>query len=348
MGFVVRHLDHNFAGLGEAIPEQLQYTYTLAEPSTVQYELDINHNLAIRANTQPYVTDFLLLRDGTEFLGGLHTAVSLDEALIRLLISGKDYKHYLEKRQFPFDPTDLTAYTFEKPATDVFTIAEDMLNVVLAESNSLPMFYANGLLGQTIDYRIDPGDTETIYDKINGLAEADANGFDWLVTHDRWVRFYAPEKGVANTYIFEKGRNLETLLFEDNGPIGNHCLGLGAGTATRLGSVVNNAASQATYRRLDMAMDFGASVIDQAQLDDLAAGKAEGHGMPRLKIQAEVVTDYISEVFDEVALGDTCRFIGDTHYLAIDANYRIVGFQGGQRDSESTEQLTLLLQEELI
>ena len=347
MGFVVRHLDHNFAGLGEAIPEQLQYTYTLAEPSTVQYELDINHNLATRASVQPYVTDFLLLRNGTEFLGGLHTGVSLDEVLIRLQISGKDYKHYLEKRQFPFDPTDLTAYTFEKPATDVFVIAEAILAVVLAETNSLQMFYANGLLGQTIDYRIDPGDSETIYEKISQFAEADTNGFDWLVTHDRWVRFYAPQKGAANSYIFERGKNLEALSFEDNGPVGNHCLGLGAGTASRLGSVVDNAASQATYRRLDKVMDFGAAVIDQAALDDLATGMAAGHGMPRLKIQAEVVFDYIDEVFDEVALGDTCRFIGDTHYLSIDANYRIIGFQGGQRDSESTEQLTLLLQEEI-
>jgi len=342
MGFLIRHLDHDFVALGEATPEELQYSLMLAEPHTVQYKLKSENTLAVYPNVCAYETDFLLQRDSDDFLVGMHTGVNVDEAEELLSIAGKDYKHYLERRQFPFDPTDPTLYLFEKPATDIFTVVEDILTVVLAETYSLPMSYANGLAGTTIDYRIDPADTENIYEKINSLAEGH---FDWLVDVSRWVRLYAPNKGTVNSYVFEKGRNLITLPYEDTGPDGNHVLGLGAGTANKLGSVYNNVTGQQLHRRLDSSHDFGSDVIDQSRLNDLTNAEGARTIKHKLKIEAEVVPDYIDEVLDEVALGDTCRFIGSNFHKDIDQNFRIVGFQG--TDSKNgAETLTLVIEEE--
>src|SRR3990167_8321085 len=216
-----------------------------------------------------------------------------------------------------------------------------LLNEVLAETDSLPLSYANGLLVAAIDYRIDQADTENIYEKITQLGEAH---FDWLIDINRWVRLYAPSAGSVNSYIFEKGRNLINLPYEDTGPDGNHIFGLGSGTASRLGAVYNNAASTAIHRRLDHSVDFGSDSIDQTHLDELVAAEGARAIKHKLQITTPVMLDYIDEVLDSVSLGDTCRVIGSNFHKTIDQNFRIIGFEGSE-SNDGVETLSLIMED---
>jgi len=325
--------------IGEVVGNNVTYGIFLDRPNQVSYEIPVESRLADIRFTCPYVTDFQYARNNEIMIAGLHTEADISLNGTTLQISGQDWKHYFERRVWPFNPVDPGASFFSRVQVDTMDIARQILSIALAEPGS-PAFTINfSSSGILTNYRIEPGDSESILEKVGELSE-EKPGFDWIITPDRQIIGYAPEKGTRVEYPLEKGRNIADIALTNNGIRASHVFGFGAGTAKKLGVVVEN---PLVLRRYDYAQDYG-TVIDKDALTRLANRDLAAQSNLSLALTITLMPDAADDFLENVTIGDTVPVTGDVQgYIYINDYYRIVGIEGNVSDN-GDETITLTVE----
>lgn len=341
--WTVRHYNHADIALGEAYPQSLSFSLQLKRVGSISYGLDLEQDLATRTKTNPYITDFKLFRghegEMLPIMGGIHTSIDISEAEDNLLnVGGKDWLHYFEKDEWPFDPTDPILYNYKQTGRDIALVVKDILDTTLAQPNSLALTYTLAAVGQLVNYKIEPADTEKILSKLDELSKI-APGFDFEITHDRIFKLYAPQKTRTLTgFALKQGHNIENLHYTENGPQASKLRGFAQAT-TRLGYVVDDPA-QTAYRRLVESVEFS-DVTDANSLQEKTIAEASRMAAPAIEFSCSFVNyDNDLNFWGEVTLGDKIHVQGDLGYDMIDDYFRFVGIEVAPTD-EGDEQIDL-------
>jgi hypothetical protein len=337
----VRHFNHAGTALGEAFPQELAFSMFLgAKVGSITYELDLEQDLAVRGKTNPYSTDFKLYR-GHEtamipIMGGMHTSISIADAESNTLsVAGKDWMHWFELDEWPFNASNIPGDRYVVVARDIALIVKDILDRCLAEPNSLSFTYTLSAIGQTTNYKIEPADTEKILSKIDALSKL-SPGFDIEITHDRVFKIHAPQRTRTLTgFALRQGDNMENLSYTDNGPKATRLRGFAQAT-TRIGYVYNSP-DQAAYRRLMGSEEF-TDVADLAALTSKTNAEGARAEAPTIEFSCSYV-NYDDDInfWSQVQLGDKIHVAGDLRYDVIDDYFRLVGIECQPTDEGSEE-----------
>ena len=334
----VLHKNHDGANLAEIAPEQLSWGRYLNRPGYVNYDIDLQAPAAQFANVGAYRTDFALMRGDLTILAGLHTAVSADMDELVIHVAGYGWLHYLERRVWPFQlGKDQSASGKAWFDTDIGDIVSDLVDVASTYGEGVPFVIQSQQLGIKTNYRVEPADSENLFEKITSLAQMKP-GFDFTCTNDLQFIMYVPEKGVqVRDYSLELGRNIKSVHYGDNGPVGNAVLGVGAGSSTKVGYGVQSLTRQATYRRLDQVEDFGddPSVANITRMTTQQLARSKN---PDLDIWVSVYPEEFDKAYTSIDVGDYVRVIADMEYVAIDDFYRVTGIEG-YLNAQGDEQL---------
>lgn len=341
--WTVRHYSHSDVALGEAFPQDLSFSKLLKRVGTISYGLDLEQDLAVRSKTNPYITDFKLFRghegEMVPIMGGMHTSIEISGAENNLLnVAGKDWLHYFEKDEWPFNPLDPIQYNYRQAGRDIALVVKDILDTTLAQPNSLNLTYTLAAVGQLINYKIEPADTEKIFSRLDELSKI-APGFDFDITHDRVFKLYAPQKTRTLTgFALREGDNIENLHYTENGPQATKLRGFANG-ATRLGHVVDDAA-QSAYRRLVESVEFS-DVTDVTALQDKTTAEALRMAAPAIEFSCSFINyDVDFDFWSQVDTGDKIHVKGDLRYDKLDNYFRLVGIECGPSD-EGDEEIVL-------
>lgn len=202
-------------------PLDLAFEIKNSEPGSFSCELPLGASQAgttvgIRRDSfAPYRTDWQLWRTGSSgqpkiMSAGMLTSVNLNTDRDSILISGKDWLHYLQRRIYPFTPEDYVTFNPANPngfwdkwpkrwpevptfdpefkatnPVDLRVIVEELLlamrSAVTQAGESigqLPITFNNSNTGTTGTYEIYPGDSTTIFDHIKTLSEM-KDGFEF-------------------------------------------------------------------------------------------------------------------------------------------------------------------------
>lgn len=341
--WTVRHYSHADIALGEAFPQNLSFSKLLKRVGSISYGLDLEQDLAVRDKTNPYITDFKLFR-GSEgnmvpIMGGIHTSIDVSQAEDNLLsVAGKDWLHYFEKDEWPFNPADPIQYNYKQVGRDIALVVKDILDTTLAQPNSLSLTYTLAAIGQLVNYKIEPADTEKILSKLDELSKI-VPGFDFEITHDRIFKLYAPQKSRTLTgFALRQGHNMENLHYTENGPQATKLRGF-ANAATRMGYVVDDP-TQTAYRRLVESVEFS-DVPDATSLQEKAISEAARMATPTIEFSCSFINfDSDFDFWSEVDTGDKIHCTGDLQYDKIDDYFRLVGIEVAPTD-EGDEQIDL-------
>lgn len=340
----VTHYDHGGNALGEAFPENLHFDLYLDKVGDIQYDIGTSHPLAIKVNTRPYYTDYILTRGTRNIQAGIHTGVNADDVASTeaLQIAGLDWLHYFEGCFWPFDPLNPTANLYAQAGRDIALVGKDLLDTILAQSNRLPFAYALVAVGQNIDYRIDVADTTNLFDRFTTLSQTKP-GFDFDVSPDltRTFRIYAPKKGITNdSFVFEQGSNLYITSYGNTGPTGTHLLALATTSAGGQAGVQLDHVTQPLARRWDITEQFD-NVSTLAQLNAYASGASDRDGADTIAFTAKYVPRENEDFWGTVSIGDSVRCrIPIAKYDVIDDYFRIVGITGDV-DNEGEEEISI-------
>jgi hypothetical protein len=335
----VVHADHNGVPFGEVNPMGLEFGIALSQVNFCNYDISLTNPMASYGYCRPYITDFYLYRDNLLIMAGIHTEIQPDLDTRLLKVSAKEWLHYLEKRIYPFDPANPTANLVTYFQNDAFVVVELILDAVLALSNSLPLNYDNGTSGLLVNWRNDPGDTNSIYDIIKDLGDA-SPGFDFEVSPDKEFLMYAPRKAISTGFTMQAGRNILNLSYVDSGPDYNHLLGLGQGTTSRLGVVKEDSGSRTTYRRLDGSVDYGD--VTAETLDRQAEGDISRGAQSIVKLSGTIVPTESDNFWANVQPGYIINVVADTEYVQINDQFRVLSFAARVTD-QGDEQIEVAL-----
>lgn len=324
----VIHTDHDGVKLAEAAPEQLSWGRYLNRPGYINYDLDLNIFAAEYRNIGAYRTDFELLCDDVTIISGIHTNVDADMDNGTLHIAGYGWLHYLERRQWPFalgsDQSGTGQIWFD---VDVGDIVTDLVNAAAVNGVGVDFTVGTQQLGISTNYRIEPADSGTLFDKITELAQQ-SPGFDFVVDNDKNFLMYVPSKGrLVHEYSLELGRNVKSVHYGDNGPIGNYLLGTGAGSSTKLAFADRDEASEQIYRRLDQTVDFGDDP-NIGSVKRLVGHQLDKSAVPDLDIWVSVYPEQFHVAYTAIDVGDMVKVFADMTYLQIDDFYRVTGIEG--------------------
>lgn len=314
--------------LAECAPEQLSWGRYLNRPGYINYDIDLNHFAAEYRNVGAYRTDFELKRDDFVVLSGLHNAVAADMDDDVAHIAGAGWLHYLERRSWPFalgqDQSKTGKIWFD---TDVGDIVTDLVTAAIVNGKGVPFVASGQQLGIKTNYRIEPNDTDMLFDKISELSQQ-SPGFDFVCDNDKNFQMYVPAKGNhVDDYSLELGRNIKSIHYGDNGPAGNYILGTGAGSSNKLGWGEADVASEAIYRRLDSSVDFGdnPNIGSVRRLTDHQISKSS---VPDLDLWVTVYPEQYDLAYTAVDVGDWLKVMADMTYVQIDDFYRVTGIEG--------------------
>lgn len=331
------HYNHDGTKLAEVPPEQLSWGRYLNRPGYTNYDIDLQVFAAKQQNVGAYRTDFSIMRDNLEILAGLHTAVAADMDDSVIHVAGYGWLHYLERRVWPFimgkDQSTAGSVWFD---IDIGDIVSDLVNIV-ATTGGVPYVIQSAQLGIKTNYRIEPGDSESLFEKISSLAQQKP-GFDFMCTNDKQFIMFVPEKGdYIRDYSLELGRNIKSVHYGDNGPIGNAVLGLGAGSASKIGYGIESTAAQSIYRRLDQVEDFGDDP-NVANITRMSRQQLDKSKNPDLDIWVSVYPEDFDKAYTSLDVGDYAHVIADLEYVQLDDYYRITGIEG-YLNAQGDEQL---------
>jgi hypothetical protein len=325
-----RVIHNNLDGikLAEVAPEQLSWGRYLNRPGYINYDIDLSAFAGQFRNVGAYRTDFDLKRDDLTILSGLHTAVSADMDTNVVSIAGYGWMHYLERRTWPFSMgsdhgNDGQIWTDE----DIGSIVSDLVYAASVNGKGVDFIVTTVQLGITTNYRIEPADSETLFDKITTLSQQNP-GFDFVVDNNKNFLMYVPEKGkkILN-YSLELGRNVKSIHYGDNGPVANAVLATGAGSSTKIGFGVEDIGSEQTYRRHDQVVDYG---------DNPSIGGVTGFGLhqleksatPNLDIWVSVYPEEFDNAYTSIDVGDSVKIIAEMDYVQVNDFYRVTGIEG--------------------
>jgi hypothetical protein len=322
MAFYVRHYDHSHSLIEGFRPENLHFTLNKKGIHTVQYERShaagVSHDFV-----GAYRTDFELdwedpvTSSMSPIVYGMHVpAPTTEKGSGFTTIYGKDWKHYLERRHYPFNPLSINQFDLHSPMAgyaiyrnaDVAAHIKDLLDQTLGMANSLAITYPTLTtnLGIPVDFQLAHADSTTILTFIDQLSGVDP-GFDYDILTTKELRLYSPHKynilvasnsAYAN-YIFDSSNaNLITdgPTFANNGPLATHWLGLGSGVGDgKMGVALGYSASQAVYRRLDQVQDYSevkkASDLRLRAMKDFSFALNPQHEIT-FSVQAEKIANF--------------------------------------------------------
>ena len=298
--FLVYHRDVQTGIVtGQYVPENLTFGIRNSEPGEISYEVPLSEPFLRREEFGPYRTDYQLYRRGGSgqyslITEGMLTSVNLNGDRDSVLLAGKDWIHYLERRVYPFNPVLYrnggwvdwpkqwpninpdTMLVDDADPVEVRDIVEGILEA-MNESRlpSLPqvpadtfargqlgIIFNNKATGSLTKYKIFPGDSTTIYDHIKKLSEM-TDGFEFdIIPQSLEFKMWSPDRlGDQPVYRFKGvGTELTGQVVEadwtNDGPEGTVLLGLG--TADRkAGAQWHYRPSVDLYRWLDKVYDFG-------------------------------------------------------------------------------------------
>jgi len=324
----VIHRSIDGVSLAECAPEQLSWGRYLNRPGYINYDIDLTHFAAKYENCGAYRTDFELKRDDLTILSGLHNAVAADMDEDVIHVAGAGWLHYLERRQWPFamgqDQSSSGQIWFD---VDVGDIVTDLVTAAMVNGKGVNYGMANQQLGIKTNYRIEPADTGTLFDKVTELSQQQP-GFDFVCDNDKNFQMFVPSKGEQVTaYSLELGRNIKSVHYGDNGPVGNYILGTGAGSSNKLAWGESNLDSEAIYRRLDTSADFGdnPNVSSVRRLTDHQLDKSS---VPDLDLWVTVYPEEYDLAYTAVDVGDMLKVMADLTYVKLDDLYRVTGIEG--------------------
>lgn len=344
--WTIVHKAHGDVATGEVNPQELEFAIYLSRIGYCNYKVDLANPQARRTFIEPYASDYELRRGSLVLQAGMHTSVNWDIESRQLQVAGQDWNHYLERQTFPFnpDPDHVTDYQFSRVQVDLFTVIEDMLDVVLSMPYTLDFTYNNGTTGYLINYRIDLGDTGDIFSKITDLAGQDPNGFDFLTTPQRNFQMYYPKLVNTSSFVMEQGRNILKLAGTDKGLDGNSLLAFGAGSSSHVGVLLENTSSMIKYRRHCFTKDFG-NISDPTVLQGMGQAELNRGSTPVVDLTATVKPQAIDDVWNNLHVGDSVYVHGWTDYQEIKDYYRCVGMKGNI-SNQGDEYLDVLFTED--
>lgn len=273
----IMHKNHDGTNRGQLQPENLSFSMIKGEAgsSSVAYELDLGHSESVDMQqfTEPYRTDFELSVDNIIIMAGMHTDITFNTDDNFIQIAGRDWLHYLERREYPFDPVNPNLYRIGTPdrglafaasLADIKIILETILNTTLAQPYSLPITYTVPTMGVAIDYEFSLGDTGSIHSKIAELAQEEGGVYDFWVTPAKVLEFGVPRQYTtavmtdpnACAFILDNSNTIRANVV-GSGPGATRFVGYGSGNEVRLGLQLMDNDLANVYRRLDGNADFG-------------------------------------------------------------------------------------------
>jgi hypothetical protein len=336
MSWKIKHKLHDGTVLETIQPENLRFTLNKKDVHTIQYEISHSKyghtgDVDIHDFVGAYRTDFeLIWHDDVGILGdntilaGMHVpAVDVGREDGYTTLYGKDWKHYLSRRHYPFDPTSVNAYQVPGSATgyareyagvDVATIIKDLLDVTLGMPYSLDITYPTltTTLGIPINFQLALADTTDILSFIDQFSNIDP-GFDYEIDHFKELRLFTPKqfdlvgvttgttasKKAACSYVFD-ATNADLISegpkFTNNGPLATHWFASGAGISDPNMKVALGAPTvEAVYRRLDGVQDYGdvknSTVLRNLAMQDFSFALNPAHEIT-MTVDANRITDF--------------------------------------------------------
>lgn len=254
-----------------------------------------------RDSIAPYRVVFEIWRQSTGggvlITEGMITSINLNFNRDTVLISGKDWKHYLQRRIYPFSPEDYVEYNALKeyhlwdkwpkqwpydpindPPVDIATIVRDLLysmktdvpvdSQVTARNHPDTLGYPGitwniGNTGVTIpSYKIYPGDQTSIYDHIQKLSEM-KDGFEWDILPGKEFKMWAPKKYDYNwwSYWFSPSEyevDGAVVEFDWTNDGPNGTYLIGLGSGKhKIGATWTTIDNREQFGRYDMVYDYG-------------------------------------------------------------------------------------------
>lgn len=327
-----------------------------SEPGTISYEIPLSEPFLTHDQFAPYRSDWELYRasagGGYSLLeGGIITDVNLSTNRDSVLVNGKSWLHYLERRMYPFDPVayvsghDWVNWPKQWPIkeadvrVDLQVIVEEILLAMMEADrpNSLPIKFSNiptGSLGEHIIY---PGDQTTIFEHVQTLSGLE-DGFEFdILPGSLEFKMYAPGRDVGSPiyslWISDQEVNGAVLLADwtNSGPKSTWFIGYGAGSKIKKGSISTYPPSAALYRRLERAEDFG-EVSSQDMMNRLSASQGFQDRFPQKKLSLELLNpEYLTPNFylggrPRSLIGQRIHFQFDfANYHKVNADYLVIG-----------------------
>lgn len=344
----------NEAVVGEFVPEHLSFDMRNSEASSISFEIPLSATGLRRDLFAPYRTDWELWRRGTgpgayQLLeGGLLTEVNLASDRDSVLVNGKSWLHYLEKRVYPFDPV---AYVEDRDwaswpkqwglgdpsGEDLRIIVEDILEAMTDESNTPQIIFNNLNTGVYFHYKIFPADPTTIYEHIRKLSEVE-DGFEFAILPGSLeFKMYPPTRDVGIAiYAFEPSENefdgaVTNADWTNSGPAATVTVGYGSGSKFKKGFISTHIPSQEQYRRLERTVDFGDQIASQPMLNSLAASQGYQDRFPQKKLSLTILNPEFQPVNfytggrPRSLIGNRIAFRHDwTPYHLVNADFRII------------------------
>jgi hypothetical protein len=243
--FLLYHRDtESFVVTGQYVPENLGFSIRNCEAGQISYEIPLGEPFLTFEEFGPYRTDYALYRRGGSgnyslMVEGMVTSVNLNKDRDSILIGGKDWLHYLERRNYPFDPVKYRAGDWvnwpkqwpqvippalpqDAVAVDARDVVEDildaMMNVTLPKlpggvpatpfrQNVLPISFNNKLTGTKVMYRIFPGDQTSVFEHIQKLSQLH-DGFEFdILPGSLEFKMWAPDRLTSQPVWRIKGVN---------------------------------------------------------------------------------------------------------------------------------------------
>lgn len=289
------------AFVGSYTCAEVQAEIRNSEEGTTSWELALGQSredqptLGItRDSFAPYRTDFQLWRDSTIITAGMLTSVNLNGDRDSILMSGKDWIHYLDRRIYPFDPDDYVTFNSERPEAywdkwpkrwpatrdedpvDLSVILRSLIRSMRSgvpydaqvtstadlAPGSLNVSYGAVELGTVGKYKINPGDSTTILSHIQSLSEM-ADGFEFdIAPLTLELKVWSPRRDTGSVIWRIQATSDETLGqiidfdWTNDGPAGTYLYGMGTG-AHKVGKVWSDIDTRLKFRRMDKVYDYG-------------------------------------------------------------------------------------------
>lgn len=333
--WTVVHYRHDGTAIGEEFPSSPEFALYLGKTGYLTYELDKSSSLAIKTNCEPYATDYALFFGEHKIQAGIHTDIEASDLEAHTFkISGKDWYHWFEGQLWPFDPNDPLANVYSAYQTDAFTVVEDWLTVIQAESDTIQFTFDNGTCGVLVNAKIEVADSENMLAKITALSQT-YPGFDFEITPEKEFKLYYPNKSRDIELTLEQGSNIYQLTYLNKGPTGTRIVASAQGLSSKMGVVLDHA-DISRFRRWMTSEDFG-NLPDATTLNNRASSEVTRNASPHLEFTCKIIPDFVEDFLSVVAIGDNIPVYGDIGWDIVDDRFRLVSIVAAANDEGDTE-----------
>jgi hypothetical protein len=316
----VKHIDEN-GRVDEFKPTELTFSMRHKDAGDASYDVPLALPSMRWAFSGPKRTKYEIWNTGMgrPVTSGICSYINTKRGEEVLHVQGKTWLWYLQNRHYPFNPLLPNAYLGGTAADfqgiayqqfgDVTTIAQELWDIII--DGSLPHSNPFGMSLQYIPIttqapmRVELGDTQTLFDMYSDLSQVEP-GFTFYDNYAREIVLVEGElfpeiartDPSASIYIFDRNTpptKFTDIEFENNGPDMTHILGLGSGSATRIGRAYGYEQSQAQFGRWDGIIEFPGTIdkdmlVAQTQRE-FSRGLYPHHGLP-LTVNADAIPDF--------------------------------------------------------